>query len=166
MAQPVVARDKSEVSEDEMKPEVDDDHVQTTRAKNSATKHLTQRSRSSSKEDALIQHVSSKQSVQSEKTEKTLPIDAPTQLIRKQPEESKRPAKQAKRNLKTELEVLSEEEATPVASDDHKMLFGSKVKPAARQPDKVVAPKTTIAAVGRAEQLQSDLFGPTQVIGA
>jgi hypothetical protein len=93
LQRPVAVKDKSDVSEDEMRPEVDDDHVRTMKTKQAA-RVMSQRSRSSSKSKAdqiMAEHVSSKQSVQSEKTEKTLPIDAPTQLIRK-PEESKKPA--------------------------------------------------------------------------
>jgi len=63
-----------------------------------------------------------------------LPIDAPTQLIRKPSEEVKlsRPGRLPHK----ELEVLSEEDESPVPSNDHKLLFGSKVKPV-RQADKV-----------------------------
>jgi hypothetical protein len=56
---------------------------------------------------------------------------------------------------RTELEVLSEEEATPVASSDHKALFGSKVKPVARQPDKIASKAVTV------KTDLPDMFGPT-----
>lgn len=54
----------------------------------------------------------------------------------KQAEEQKQQFKAKKRPLTKELEVLSEEEGTPLPSEDHKLLFGSKVKPV-RQSDKI-----------------------------
>lgn len=69
--------------------------------------------------------------------------------------------------MKQELEVLYEEEETPVASSDHKMLFGSKIKP--ERPDPPAKPLPMLEnhkkAADRAEQMQADLFGPTQIIG-
>ena len=61
-------------------------------------------------------------------------IDAPTQIINRPPEEKKKEVK--KPNMRQmlvsnkELEVLSEEDESPIPSTDHKLLFGSKVKPA------------------------------------
>jgi hypothetical protein len=59
--------------------------------------------------------------------------------------------------------VLSEEDESPVPSLDHKLLFGSKVKPP-RQADKVIEQTKTMQmskAADRVEQMQAEMFGPT-----